>query len=100
MSGYVMKLGSLLGDDASSIIERRKRVVADMLHSARACAMAELGENDALTEVLTRALRTLGAGLYKGTFLQRGDIGRDETITTCERALRAFYEIQLIEDSR
>lgn len=67
-----------------------------MLQAARAHALVELEEGDGLTDLVTRALRSMGALIYPKMLARRGDIGRDGCINYCERALRAFYALDAI----
>ena len=86
----------LLGDDAELVLRQRCSEVETMLQAARAHALVELEEGDALTELVTRALRSMGALIYPKMLALRGAIGREDCISYCERALRAFYALESI----
>lgn len=86
----------LLGDDAESIVRRRRAEVIKQLHDADAAAMAELDANDSLHELVRRALQALRESPYRSTLVLRGYVGRSATITKCEQALRAFYALESI----
>lgn len=90
----------LFGDDVESALRKRRDEVERSLQCARAHALVELEEGDALTELVTRALRSMSAPIYPKMMPRRGDIGREQSITYCERALRAFYALDAIGGAR
>lgn len=90
----------LLGENAESVLRQRRREVEDMLQTARAHALVEFEEGDALTELVTRALQAMSASIYTKMLARRGDIERAQCIAYCERALRAFYALESIGGAR